>query len=160
MSKSITCFNDLQEYGIIFLTGESDALGFRVLCDFTKRGHNILSKAFGGIEFRAPESWNNGHKDDPHVGAVLLSSDMLPTIAIIALLESGCSDVYVFNRDVTDDAPGRLFHSGVPYGFRPDEKTDLEETLKLAAKYGWHARRFGYGPAGDRNQHAFSGRVQ
>jgi hypothetical protein len=160
MSRQITCFNDLHEHGIIFLTGESDALGFRVLCDFTKKGHAILSKVFGGIQFRAPENWNRGPQDDPHVGAILLSSDMLPTIGIIALLECGCSDVYVFHRDVTADAPGRLFNNGVPHGFFPDEREVRDSTLKLAASYGWHARHFSYKLTGDRNQHAFSGRTE
>ncbi len=163
MSKSITCFNDLRAYGIDCLTGEADNLGFRMLCDFTKRGQRILTQVFGGVQFQAPENWNSGDKDDPHVGSIMLSHDMLTTIGIIALLDAGCTDIYVFSRDVTDDAPGRLFQPHVPYGFHDFEKEDRDETLKLAAKYGWHARRFGYNPTqpheGNRNVHAMSGRT-
>ena len=134
------------------------------MCDFTKRGHKILSQVFGGIQFRAPESWNGGPKDDPHVGAILLSHDMLPTIGIIALLDAGCTDVYIFDRDPRlDDGPGHLFHRHTPYGFYKSEQEDRDATLKLAADYGWQYRRFGYNEAHphekDRNVHTLFGRT-
>ena len=45
--KTVTCFNDLAAYGIEPLTGEACGLGYRILCDVTERGRNVVGKALG-----------------------------------------------------------------------------------------------------------------
>jgi hypothetical protein len=160
VSRHISCLNDLKHFGIHALTGESDVLCFRILCDFTRQGQRIIAKALGVPDFKGAESWNSGTEDDPHVGSILLSRDMLNTLAIIALLESGCSEVWIFYRDVAKGCHGFLFDNEVPYGFYAHEPEELKDTLELADRNGYHRRRFAYNEEGsDRNVHTMSGRV-
>src|SRR5437868_5108275 len=93
--RSITCFNDLRPYGIDALTGEACGLGFRILCDVSEKGRQILAKAFGIPSLTLPASWNPGSKDDPHTGSIMLAQEMLVPIAIFALLEGGCTEVWL-----------------------------------------------------------------
>ena len=93
--KTITSFGDLAAYGIDPLTGEACGLGYRILCDVTERGRHLLSKAFGVPRLALPDSWNRGSAADPHVGSVMLAFEMLVPLAVFALLESGCTEVWL-----------------------------------------------------------------
>lgn len=91
--RTITCFNDLKDYGIFCLTGEACGLGMRVLCDFSEKGKNVLTKLFG-FEFKGGEPWNRSTNGEAHVGCVMLTHDMVTPVGIFALLENGCTEAY------------------------------------------------------------------
>lgn len=144
--KTINSWDDLSHYGILPLTGEACGLMYRILFDVTARGKKILEKAFDVSELGLRESWNHGTDDDPHVGSIMLSREVLPFIGVFALLEDGCPEVW-------------LTKGG---GLVGTERTDSADDVERFKQF--HAadlvRRFAYsGTAGDRNEHMMSGRV-
>ena len=142
--KTINCWDDLTQYGIVPLTGEACGLMYRILCDVTGGGKSVLEKALGVAELKLPESWNCGSDDDPHVGSVMLAREVLPFFGVFALLESGCPEVWLTKA-------GGLI--GVERG---DPSEEVERFKRFHADD--LARRFAYsGTAGDRNQHIMSG---
>src|ERR1700676_1402380 len=77
------------------LTGEACGLSYRILCDVTEHGRMIFAKALGIPKLTLPEPWNRGTTTDPHVGSVMLPFEMLVPLAVFALLESGCTEVWL-----------------------------------------------------------------
>ena len=144
--KTITRWDHLSEFGIVPLTGESCGLGYRMLCDVTAKGKTILEKCLGIPDLHLPESWNQGSQAEPHVGSVLLAPELLVPIAVFALLENGCKEVW------------KVENQGV-HGIQFSDPPDTAESLKkwLGAE---RLRRLAYrGTASDRNVHVMSGRV-
>ena len=145
--KTIRCWNDLRDYGIVLLTGEACGLSYRLLCDVTAKGKRTLEKALSIQQLGLAENWNHGSDDDEHVGSIMLPPDALS-----------------FHRGLS-----RCWKAAVPrfwltkssgvVGIEPDDSPDRVEAFKR-----FHAddlsRRFRYaGTAGDRNRHVMSGRV-
>ena len=144
--KTINCWDDLSQFGILPLTGEACGLMYRILCDVTARGKRVLEKALGIPDLNLPESWNAGSEENPHIGSVMLARDVLPFIGVFALLEAGCPEVW-------------LTKSGGLVGI---ERGDSPEEVECFKQFHAEdlARRFAYaGTAGDRNRHMMSGRV-
>ena len=145
--KTITCLNDLREFGIDALTGEACGLGYRVLCDIDKQGKRILERCFGLKDLGAQPSWNSGSKERPHVGSVLLFYEMLAPVSVFALLDMGCIEVWLLKGGTVmcvekDDPP---------------DQTGAYRTIYKEQLNGVFAPR---GTAGDRNVHMMSGRVE
>lgn len=144
--KSVRCWNDLEPFGIIPLTGEACGLSYRLLCDVTSSGKRVLEKCFGTPNLNLPERWNRGSDDNPHLGCIMLAFEMLRPLAVFALLEGGCKEVYLVNDSV--------------YGVESSDPPTAIEDVKRWSKVE-HARRLVYaGTAGDRNVHVMSGRVE
>jgi hypothetical protein len=144
--KSIRCWEDLSRFGIVPLTGEACGLSYRILCDVTAAGKKVIEKALDVAQLGLRKNWNHGNTDDPHVGSVMLAPDLLPFLGVFALLESGCREVWLTKtRQVV--------------GIEADDEPDQADALKRHCGDEL-ARRFAYaGTAGDRNQHAMSGRI-
>ena len=144
--KTINCWDDIREYGIVMLTGEACGLSYRLLCDVTAKGKATLEKALGVPDISLSANWNHGSDDDPHIGSVMVPHLMLPFLGIFALLEAGCTEIWI-------DKDNRL------YGMeRSDSSEDAERLRKHHPNL---TRRFGYaGDCGDRNQHQMSGRIR
>ena len=145
--KTIRCLNDLAPYGIVPLTGEACGLMLRILCDVTETGRKILAKAFGIPAFALAEPWNRGTPANPHVGSIMLTTELVPFLGIFALLESGSPEVWLL-KDGSLIAP---------------EATDSPEQIAANRHLiGDHlARVLAYrGTAGDRNVHVMSGRTE
>jgi hypothetical protein len=143
--KSVNAWNDLEPFGIIPLTGEACGLSYRLLCDVTARGKKVLEKCFGTPNLNLPEGWNRGSEENPHVGCIMLTREMLQPLAVFALLEAGCKEVYLVNDSV--------------HGMEEADPPTLIEDVKRWSKVDY-ARRLAYaGTAGDRNVHVMSGRV-
>ena len=139
--KSVSCWRDLESYGIEALTGEAGCLMLRLLCDITAKGQKIIEKALG-CRIIPAEAWNRGTEAEPHIGSIMRTQEMLIPLGIFALLESGGSVVCLL-----DDRS--------LMGFEPDDKQE--------AWTGIHTihRTFSYGgTAGDRNRHELSGRTE
>lgn len=145
--KKIDCWKDLAPLGIEILTGEACGLGYRYLCDVTEKGRKILAKAFGIPNFALAEAWNRGTKEEPHIGSIMLSHSMLSPIGIFALLESGCTEVW-------------LYKNGSLLGIEPDDPPEMIERWdKMVPEALARKLRYG-GTAGSRNQHVMSGRIE
>lgn len=140
--KTVCRWSELEQFGIIVLTGEACSLMYRLLCDLTAQGKRIVERCLS-VEI-ASENWNSGSANHPHVASIMLTHEMLQPLAVFALLEAGCREVWVTEsaaigvEDVDSDAEvDRMKHVSKPH------------------------RRFAYhGPHSDRNQHQMSGRVR
>ena len=142
--QSIERLGDLSRYGIVPLTGEACGLRYRVLFGVTDLGRRILEKCFSVPKLELEDPWNRGTSEEPHVGSIMLTPEMLPAVGVFALLESGCTEVW---------RKGDVVH-GV-------EASDEGEWLDDFKREHGPLRRFSYrGTAGDRNVHQMSGRVQ
>jgi hypothetical protein len=142
--QKIDSVRDLERFGIVALTGESCGLMYRFLYDVTQHGKAIIEKCLG-CRLDLADPWNQG--EEPHVGSIMLSQEMLVPIGTFALLESGCSEVW-------------LYKNGSLLGIEPDDSQELIERCANMAPEAL-ARTFRYaGTAGDRNVHGFTGRVQ
>ena len=140
--KTVSHWDGLREFGIDLLTGEACSLMYRLLCDLTQSGKRIVERCLS-VQIQS-ENWNSGSKEDPHVASIMLTHEMLVPLAVFALLESGCREVWV-----TD-------HTAI--GVEPDDTDDEVERMKRVHK---PVRRFAFhGRIQDRNQHQMSGRVQ
>ena len=146
--QNITCWDDLRRYGIVALTGEACGLSYRLLCDVTERGKQIIEKALGIPSLGLPENWNRGDPEDPHVGAIMVAPELLVPLGVFALLENGCREVWRTKSD------GLL-------GIEPnDDPQRVEGVKRFHADRDSFVRRYAYaGTAGDRNRHEMTGRV-
>jgi len=145
--KKISCWADLRPYGFDALTGEACGLMYRLLLDVTENGRKVIGKCLGMPDPRLAEAWNRGAPADPHVGSIMLSQELLTPIGIFALLESGCTEVW-------------LYANGSLLGVEPTDTQELIERCRKMAPEA-HVRTFRYGgTAGDRNVHMMSGRTQ
>lgn len=133
--KIVRSWGDLTPFGIVLLTGEACALTYRVLFDLTAQGKRIAEKCFSVTITSEP--WNSGDDSDPHVASVMFTRHMLEPLAVFALLESGCSEVIVFDSIIM--------------GFEDDDtkRPEIKNPKRV----------FRRGPDGDRNRHQFSGRL-
>lgn len=140
--KTVTCWGALEPFGIVPLTGEACALGYRILCDLTEKGKRTVERCLS-VEIRS-ESWNSGSKDDPHIASIMLTQEMLVPLAVFALLESGCREVWV-----------------TQYAAFGVDQEDSDEAVAVTKRSHPLQRRFAFhGPFDDRNQHQMSGRVR
>lgn len=168
--KSVACLRDLEKLrcGIDLLTGEADALSYRILCDLTRRGAELVGQVYGVKQFA--ENWNSGSESDPHVGSCMLSHRAYLDIAPV-LLTKTCHTVFeldgvVFGLEADEEfqrgefdweagkytSPDKVVRQGVAY---PVAFLSRKETVHVDKLY-----TFGTGPrVGDRNVHAMTGRA-
>lgn len=140
--KTIRCWNDLERYGIVPLTGEACGLMYRILCDVTDSGKRVLEKCLG-VHVELAEAWNRGTPADPHVGSLMLAPEMLTPLGVFALLESGCPQVWLVASTLI--------------GIEAESDAELAALREIYEV----KRTFGYrGTAGDRNVHVMTGRVR
>ena len=141
--KRIDSLKHLEDYGIIPLTGESDAHSYRILCDVTKRGKAVIDRVLG-VNVTFAENWNAGRTGDPHIGSFLFPFECLPPIAIFCFLQdTTISEVW-------------LLKDGTVLGFSVE---DIEHKEALQAHYDGQLRKVFYPMPSDRNVHQMSGRV-
>jgi hypothetical protein len=140
--KTIANWSALEPYGIVPLTGEACSLMYRILCDLTQSGKRTVERCLS-VAIQS-ENWNSGSNDDPHVACIMLTQEMIVPLAVFALLESGCREVWV-----TDQAAIGI------------EADDTDEQVELVKRHYKPRRCFRYqGPHQDRNQHQMSGRIR
>ena len=144
--KTINSWGGLLPYGIDCLTGEACGLSYRLLCDVTRKGGQVLAKAFGVTDFCLKPAWNRGGEGEAeHIGSIMLAPECLTLVSVFALLESGCMEVLALPR-------------GGVVGIEASDERTLRDAL--VEQHG-PMRRYAYrGTAGDRNVHQMSGRVE
>jgi hypothetical protein len=115
---------------------------YRILCDLTQKGQGIVERCLS-VQIQS-ENWNHGSESEPHVASIMVTPEMLAPLAVFALLDSGCREVWVTDRFAV--------------GIETDDSDEEVERMKLVYK---PSRRFAYrGPCQDRNQHQMSRRVR
>ncbi len=140
--KRIEGIKDLEPFGIIPLTGESDAHMYRILCDVTLHGKRIVERTLA-VELKLADEWNSGSRDSPHVGSFLLPFEFIPPIAVFCLLmDADICEVW-------------LMKSGAAFGFGVED-VDLKERLRR--HHEGELRKVLFPRPSDRNVHQFTGR--
>lgn len=141
--KQITKMSELENYGIVPLSGESDAHNFRILCDLTARGKRVIERTLG-LEIKPAENWNSGRTSDPHIGSFLLPLEFVPCLAVFALLsDTTINEVW-------------LLKEGGAIGFGVE---DAEEKENYQRFLEGKVRKIFYSLPSDRNVHQMSGRL-
>ena len=141
--KEIHCMTDLEPFGIVPLTGESDVHVYRYLCDVTAHGKRIIERTMG-TELKLSENWNGGSKDNPHIGSLLLPFEFVQSIAVFALLSDPVlTEVWLLKN-------GSVMGFGV-------EDIDLKDRYRVY--HEGSIRNVFYARPSDRNVHAFTGRL-
>jgi len=141
--KIISGIKQLEEYGIVPLTGESDAHMYRILCDVTRRGKPILERTLG-VQIKYANPWNAGTKEFPHIGSFLLPFEFVPPLAVFCLLS---------DTDVTEVW---LLKNGTAIGLGVADVDQREETRLFHEK---NLTKIFYSRPSDRNVHQMTGRV-
>lgn len=137
--KTLNGWNALREFGIEPLTLEACGLAYRVLCDLTPQGKQIVERCFD-VKIES-EPWNSGTEEKPHVASIMLSPEMVQALSVFALLESGYRECF-------------LIRGGSVVARDDEDEERFKEWLN-----GKVLRKFSYGgTAGSRNTHLFTGR--
>ena len=92
--KRIACLAEMAPYGIVPLTNEPDGLQYRIVCDVTAKGKQLVERALGLAEIQFQPNWDYGTNDEPHIGSMLLLPEVLPILGVYALLDDGCHEVW------------------------------------------------------------------
>jgi hypothetical protein len=167
--KTISNLRDLEEFGVIPLTGEADHFYFRCLCDLTRRGAKIVTEAFSLKEDAFLESWNHS-EHDPHVGSIMLPYDAWKSIGVIALFDAGCHTVVMVESGLLTGFESKDGFKRADYKLVDDELVqtsppmlsyDGGDWMPWPSCYGKIERVFQFGDhphVGTRNVHVMSGR--
>jgi hypothetical protein len=178
--KSVSCFRDLEQFGIKPLTGEADALGYRILCDLTEEGVKVFKECFGIPLFAERvgsdpnqaiygflglnDNWNSGA-----IASVMLSEDSIRPLAVMGFYLQGkvviVTDLGIYALEEMEDIV--LDDSGDFYTYIDhDRKNNPSFHHKWRINVYGNVRRIirprksdGRVVQGTRNVHQFSGRV-
>ena len=84
----ITCWRELEPFGIDLLTGESlwTVLSLPLRCDVPRSTHR---REVPGLSAHAGGELESRHDGSPHVGSLMLAPELFNMLCIFALLESG-----------------------------------------------------------------------
>lgn len=144
--KTLNNLSEYEAFGLVVLTGEADALNRRLLFDVQQKAMPILAETLSvqiaPLQAALQPPWNGG---EWVIGSILLERDSWTTFGIIALLKSGCVEVW-------EPKDGGLM------GMESDEEAKAYHVHAENGLFG-PARIYRFGPRGSRNQHAMSGRV-
>ena len=158
--KALRNWRDLEPYGIIMLTGEACGYGYRLLCDLTPNGVEIIRRMFDMPEApRLRENWNSSSRGE--VASIMLAGEMFVPVAIFCLFNAGDGDEH-----------SRVFttYDGTVYGVESTDDPQMVENWIAChqGEYCEECRRYGkYGGIkytyrnsfAPRNRHAFTGRT-
>jgi len=170
--KKIQCLRDLEAYGVVSLTGEADALSFRMLCDVTESGRMLVCDTYG-IE-KLGSSWNSFSEGGKHVGSAMLPYDAWMALGIVALhtdrhvhtIVRTCSGVFGLTGNMKlIDAEWKIDESTLdmeqvePYKISGGIHSPLEWPEWMYGKIERVWRKT-VGDTSTRNTHQMSGRVE
>lgn len=145
-SKRIESWQDLEEYGFNFLTGERCNLGMRILVDVNERGAKIIEHLIG-MDVRKDSHWNSG------VGSIMIPRSWFLELAAFALADEGYETVVVNPR-------GDTYRSAHALGCSNEEwDTDIRHIYSKYHGNHYVYRTYSEHPhRGLNNVHAMSGR--
>lgn len=177
--KSVSEMRDLEQFGIKPLTGEADALGFRILCDLDEQGVRVFKECFGMdvppkacrdsfhdyehfLKLGLNVNWNSGS-----IASVMLTGHDVVPLAIMGFYLQGknviVTDHTVYALEAKEDIV--LDESGDFYNFI-DYLHNKQEPRRWSNRLYGEVRRIikqktsdGQIVQGTRNVHQMTGRV-
>lgn len=155
--KVIRNWNDLEPYGVSCLTGEACGYGYRLLCDLNAMGVQLVQNCLEISEIKLRDAWNSKVNGEPAIASIMLPPSMITPLAIFALLDAGCRQVFTM-------------YSGEVYGVEVnDNDAQVADFVKYRQgshcaecdRYGKNGGiQFQYRNSGySRNRHQMSGRA-
>lgn len=132
--KSCNSFRDLEQFGIMPLTGEADALGYRILCDLTPQGVKVFQECYGmpnltmkcfvpglvGESADKPvglaDNWNSGG-----VASVMLTGYDLVPLSIMGFYLKGYNVVLTHSKGKDDTVFALEHDEDLVYDIDKDE---------------------------------------
>ena len=146
MSNQIDIYyrDQLNEFGIVLLTGEACNYSQRILCDLTAKGCKLVAEFYGlpqKINFK--DNWNSGPKQDPHIGSCfVLPSSILDLLAFCMLRSNkyvsvvitktgnyGCKTQKVFQQIKNDKKLYGVIRYVVPLHAHPHTEAGNTHTM-------------------------------
>jgi hypothetical protein len=102
--KTCSELRHLEQFGIKILTGEADALGYRILCDLDEQGVRVFKECFGMPHCTndADEPPNNGLAENWNSGSiasVMLTGYELVPLAIMGFYLQGYDVIVSRHKD-------------------------------------------------------------
>ena len=150
----------LRGFGLEHLTGESCAIGLRILYDVSEQGIRLIEQAFSlKIDMeRTPRNWNSKVGDRSAIASIRLSWFQAKDLLLYGLARKY---KYVVSTTVKE---GNWKYGINEYLYGTDSKEDLDELLTIIDKSKWYDRRvyctYDSQPRrGLENVHAFTGRT-
>lgn len=96
-SYVVRTLRDLEQFGILYLTGESCGYMYRGLYDLTVPGKRVVA-AMLGIEYEKLQL--NPPFNSRGIGSIMLPHEALKPLGVFGCLEAGCQKVYIFTSEV------------------------------------------------------------
>ncbi len=125
---TINKLTDLERFGIFPLTGERDNLQYRMLCDVSARGKNLLREVY--LMDANDDAWNSSTNGEKHIASVMLPYGAWSDIAPIGLLDA-CHTVFAVDN-------GTVFGMQRNEGIRIDDSGEAYEyTQNGETFYPW-----------------------
>ncbi len=93
--KTIDSWDEMPRYGVVPLTTEPGGLQYRIVCDVTARGKDLIEKTLGIAGLQLEMNWDYGTNDEPHIGSIMLGPEILSMIGVYALFDDGCHEVWM-----------------------------------------------------------------
>jgi len=165
MKKCYESIRDLEEFGVLSLTGEACGIGTRILCDLTEEG-TLLIQDFFRVTATA-EPWNSRG-----VRSVMLPRSVFQDIWIFAHVRAGTPYVFLGNyvqhdqwTETTFDTIGETLKHPVK-GWEPKAWALDKESMKRTISHlgtSFYIQRYykasSHPGTGIDNEHAMTGRI-
>lgn len=138
---TIRNWNDLEQFGIVPLTGEACRLSMRLLVDLTPRGKRLVESMFSAMDlkitFSLPAPWNGSAIrlqepacEERAASSMLLPIELLRPLAVFCLMDAGCTDIYVSDgHPTTGLQPKDIEQFMLDYG--DDAQTVLDANIRM-----------------------------
>ena len=156
-TKVISNWQDLEQYGIMALTGEACTLSMRLLCDLTQEGANVVTRFLGGgLTFNEGFAWNSRG-----VTSVMLPTNIYPELGAFCLhVVDGYQTVCKMPMGVVVGVDvAKLVHW---INTEWQEKTPWQVAVKMMCQANEIERYYTAMPGSiaGRNMHQMSGRIE
>lgn len=162
--KSCSEMRHLEQFGIKPLTGEADALGFRILCDLDEQGVKVFKECFGMPYIKSTEpygmadNWNSGS-----IASVMLTGHDLVPLAIMGFYLQGygvvVTDHAVYALEEMDDIVLNDAGDGYDYVRYGDKGVKIDWAWEPVRRIIRQKTSDGRVVQGTRNVHQMTGRV-
>jgi len=148
--ERIQNFQDLEQYGILPLTGEACGLSMRLLCDLTPAGVQIMNE-FLGVQIATGTNWNSR---DGQVASIMIPRGLLHELAAFVLIRGGHDIALIVNYRCAG------YRSSFVGGMSTEDWDAMRDSAdkRWPGSYRVYYRSTAPG-TGLRNQHMMSGRV-
>jgi hypothetical protein len=148
-SVHIVGWGDLKQFGINSLTGEACGYSMRLLCDLSEEGADLIRRFFG-MPYNSSlcEPWNSKVDAAPTTASIMLPRGIFDDLCQYILFSQ--------DMEVAIKSP-----DGTWSGYADFSPAVESMVTTVASDKSWSVRRNPrVGTPGDRNQHAFTGRIE